>query len=171
MTDTTNTSYDYLSAPLVIDGELNLQGVLNVALSFFDRNRHITDDAGEKEVILFKQTLPIALVSCASMSDWSFLVKTVDYESDDITNDNPVLYDRYTQMDGYERGNVYFINDRKYCHRYKTYKGFKYAYKLPRDFLKLKYINQAEYLAAGFGAQLQRMHNRLCVKAVVRPPY
>ena len=140
MNDTTNTSYDYLSAPVVVDGELNLQGVMNVALSFFDRTRHIENDSAEKEVILFKQILPMSIVSCASMSDWSFLVKTIEYEPDDIINDNPVPYDKFIDRAGVCRGDAFFIGDNKYVHVYMTYKNFIYGYKLPRHFLKTKYI-------------------------------
>ena len=141
MNDTTNTGYDFLSAPVVFDGEINLQGVMNVALSFFGLNRHLTEDANEKEVILFKQTLPMAIRFCASMSDWSFLIKSVDYEPEDIINDNPVLYDRYTDRAGMKRGNVFYINDNKYVHVYRTYKEYMYGYRLPRDFMKVRYID------------------------------
>ena len=141
MIDTTNTSYDYLSAPLVEDGTLNLQGVLNVALSFFDRTRHIVDDAGEKEVILFKQNLPMALLSCSTLNDWSFLIKGVQYEEDDIVNDEPVPCEEYVRETGKGKGFDFLKGDKRYCHVYTTYKDFIFGYKLPRDFMKLKYIN------------------------------
>jgi len=141
MIDTTNTSYDYLSAPLVEEGILNLQGVLNVALSFFDRTRHITNDAGEKEVILFKQNLPMALMSCATLNDWSFLIKDNQYAEEDIVNDEPVPCEEYIREMGKVRGCDFTRRDKSFCHVYTTYKDFIFGYKLPRDFIKLKYIN------------------------------
>ena len=141
MTDTTNTSYDYLSEPVVEGGIINEQGVMNVALSFFGLNRHLTDDAGEKEVILFKQTLPIAKIFCAEMSDWSFLLNTEEYTDDDIYNDEPVPCSEYKERAGYVRGDKFSVNGTDYYHLYKTYKGFIYGYRLPSDCLKVKYID------------------------------
>lgn len=141
MIDTTNTSYDYLSEPLVDGGILNEQGVMNVALSFFDITRDIDDDAGEKEVILFKQVLPIAKRFCASMSDWSFLVDTVEYEEEDVYNDEPVPYDSYTDKRGCFKGKTFDIDGVKYVHVYKTYKDYIFGYRLPSDFMKVRYIN------------------------------
>jgi len=141
MNDTTNTSYDYLSAPLTNDGELNQQGVMNVALSFFGLHRHIEDDKAEKEVILFKQTLPIAIRFCASMSDWSFLVKSTDYESGDVLNDEPVPYEKWVDVPWKKKGDCFIMNGRKYFHAYRTYKDYTYGYKLPSDFMKVRYID------------------------------
>ena len=141
MTDTTNTSYDYLSEPVVDGGILNEQGVMNVALSFFGLNRSITEDALEKEVILFKQTLPMAKHFCAEMSDWSFLMESREYEADDIYNDEPVPCDEYKERAGYFRGDMFVSGDKAYYHMYKLYKGFIYGYKLPDDCLKVRYID------------------------------
>lgn len=141
MNDTTNTSYDYLSAPLTNDGEMNAQGVMNVSLSFFGLHRNIVDDRLEKEVILFKQTLPIAIRFCASLSDWSFLVKSVDYEVDDIINDEPVPYEKWVDAPWRVKGDVFLQNGRKYFHSYRTYKDYTYGYKLPSDFMKVRYID------------------------------
>lgn len=141
MTNTTNTSYDYLSVPVVEGGMLNEQGVMNVALSFFDLFRNITTDASEKEVILFKQVLPIAKTFCASMSDWSFLMNTREYDEDDIVNDEPVLCDEYKEQAGKVKGDMYTSGDSAYYHIYTPYKGFTYGYKLPSDCLKVKYID------------------------------
>ena len=139
MTNTTNTTYDYLSVPVVEGGVINEQGVMNVALSFFDLNRNIVDDAGEKEVILFKQILPGSEVFCASMSDWSFITKTKEYDPDDTVNDEPT--EDYVIKNGWVIGERFTQNGKEYYHNYKTYKGFPFAYNLPFDFLKMRYID------------------------------
>ena len=141
MTDTTNTSYDFLDAPVVDGGYINEQGVMNVALSFFDRNRDIVEDANEKEVILFKQIMPLSMMFCASRSDWSFLTETAEYETDDIHNDEPVPADEYEDMKGWVRGPEYDTASGRYIHRYRMYKNFAFAYKLPSDFIKVRYID------------------------------
>lgn len=141
MINTTNTSYDYLSEPVVEGGMINEQGVMNVALSFFDLQRHIEEDAGEKEVILFKQKLPIAKAFCASMSDWSFLMDTIEYDETDIYNDEPVPADQYVEKAGKVKGNMYTNGDSVFYHVYSPYKGFTFGYRLPSDCLKIKYID------------------------------
>lgn len=141
MPDTTNTSYDYLSAPVVENGQLNEQGVMNVALSFFGLNRHYTDDASEKEVILFKQVLPIAKRFCASMSDWSFLTESTEYEQDDVINDEPVLLDEYEETVGKVKGATFVEGNSVMCHVYTVYKSLMYGYRLPSDFMKVRYID------------------------------
>lgn len=140
MINTTNTNYDFLTAEVVESGSLNEQGALNIALSFFDIARNIIDDAGEKEVILFKQSLPLAETFCASLSDWTFLVNSNEYEEGDVENDEPVLVSEYKEQYGKFRGEVFEENGQQYVHVYTMYKNFKYAYKLPNDFLKMKYI-------------------------------
>lgn len=119
MVNTTNTDYAFLAEPVVERGMLNEQGVMNVALSFFDITRSLEDDASEKEVILFRQALPVAKTFCASMSDWSFITETVVYDKVDTVNDDE------------ENGVKVYI----------PYKNFLYAYRLPFDFLKVRYIN------------------------------
>lgn len=141
MIDTTNTSYDYLSEPVVEGGVLNEQGVMNVALSFFGLNRHITEDAGEKEVILFKQILPIAKAFCATMSDWSFLMDTIEFREEDAYNDEPVLTDDYKERAGFFKGSMFTVGNNAYYHVYQIYKGFTYGYRLPADCMKVKYID------------------------------
>lgn len=141
MNNTTNTSYDYLSEPVVDGGILNEQGVMNVALSFFDLNRNIVDDASEKEVILFKQILPLAEFFCASMSDWSFITDSKEYDEEDVTNDEPVAVSEYTYQKGKYRGDKFDDNGVEKYHVYTMYKNFYYAYALPSDFLKVRYIN------------------------------
>ena len=141
MINTTNTSYDYLSEPLVEGGIINEQGVMNVALSFFDLNRHLTEDAGEKEVILFKQILPMAKAFCASMSDWSFLMDTIEYTEDDAFNDEPVPYEDYKDRAGFFRGSMFTQGNNAYYHVYQIYKGFVYGFRLPADCMKVKYVD------------------------------
>ena len=141
MIDTTNTSYGYLSEPVVDNGMLNEQGVMNVALSFFDRTRNLIDDAMEKEVILFKQILPISIVFCSSMSDWNFITNTIEYDEDDIYNDDPVLCAEYSERKGKFKGEKFFVNGEEKYHVYSMYKNFIYAYRLPNDFLKMRYID------------------------------
>ena len=141
MIDTTNTGYSYLSESVVDGGTLNEQGVLNVALSFFGLNRNLTTDAQEKEVVLFLQTLPLAEVFCASISDWSFLIETEEYTEDDIENNEPVLASNYTETAGKIGGDTFVQNGQTYRNVYTPYKNFIYAYAVPRGFLKLKYIN------------------------------
>lgn len=141
MNNTTNTSYDYLSEPVVEDGILNEQGVMNVALSFFDLTRDIDEDENEKEVILFKQTLPLAEVFCASMSDWSFLTDSEEYEEDDVKNDTPVAIDSYTPSKGKFRGKQFDDDGVAKYHVYTMFKNFIFGYELPEHFLKVRYIN------------------------------
>ena len=175
--DTTNMNMEYLDSIPVEDGELNEQGILNVALSFFDKVRclyvktndtaivtgkqyytysngiytpvqnpaveHISDyyeKSTEKEVLLFKNYLPIAKMFCCRLYDWSFLIKSVTYEEDDIVNEEDytdpaeaesgTFLEPYTDTDG----------TRKY-HGYKMYKNFKYAFNIPDGFIKAKYVN------------------------------
>lgn len=137
MVNTTNTDYTFLSAEVVEGGMLNEQGVMNVALSFFDLNRNINDDAGEKEVILFKQVLPLAKVFCASMSDWNFLTDSVEYEAEDVTNMEEVDEESYTAT------NRHYVekNDDGSLSVYTLYKNFRFGYRLPSNFLKMRYIN------------------------------
>lgn len=141
MIDTTNTGYSYLSERVVEGGTLNEQGVLNVALQFFGLVRNISTDAQEKEVVLFNQTLPGAEVFCASLSDWSFLIDTVEYEESDIENNEPVLNSEYKETAGRVGGDTYTQNGNVYRNVYTPYKNFLYAYQVPSGFLKLKYIN------------------------------
>ena len=117
--NTTNTDYAFLNNEVVEGGMLNEQGVMNVSLSFFDITRSLINDSTEKEVILFRQALSNAKVFCASMSDWSFLIKTVEYDEDDVTNSEE------------EDGETV----------YTKYKNYLYGYRLPNDFLKVKYVN------------------------------
>ena len=143
MPDTTNTSYDYLDTPVVEYGKLKEQGVLNVALSFFGLIRHYVNDATEKEVVLFKQVYPIAKKFCIGMADWSFLVKSVELDDDDIMNDDPVPVDEYEEHVGKVKGAT-FIDDEDdtvKCHVYTIYKSLMYGYTLPSDFMKVKYID------------------------------
>lgn len=139
--DTTNTTYDYLSVPIVEGGVLNEQGVMNVALSFFDLTRNIVDDAAEKEVVLFKQILAGAEIFCISMSDWTFQTRLREYDAEDVTNDDPVLSSEYTYNYRYIKGDSYTQNGQTYVHRYVPYRGLAYAYRLPNDFLKIRSIN------------------------------
>lgn len=141
MVNTTNTDYGFLSESVAEGGVLNEQGVLNVALSFFDLNRHLVNDAGEKEVILFKQILPGAEVFCASMSDWTFLTRSREYEEDDIYNDDPVLLSEFVDNIRFIKGETYMENGHVYIHRYVRYRGFLYSYNLPKDFLKMRSVN------------------------------
>ena len=141
MIDTTNTGYAYLSERVVEGGTLNEQGVLNIALQFFGLVRNLTTDAQEKEVILFNQVLPLAEIFCASISDWSFLIETVEYTESDIENNEPVLASEYVETEGKIGGETYTSNGRTYRNVYTPYKNFVYAYAVPNGFLKLKYIN------------------------------
>ena len=141
MVNTTNTDYGFLSESVVEGGVLNEQGVMNVALSFFDLNRNLVEDAAEKEVILFKQILPGAEVFCASMSDWTFLTRTRDYDEDDVINDDPILESEYTNNIRYVKGKSFTVNGHTYIHRYQKYRGFVFGYRLPNDFLKMRSIN------------------------------
>lgn len=141
MVNTTNTDYDFLDEPVVEDGIINEQGVMNVALSFFDLNRDIVEDANEKEVILFKQVLPLAKMFCASMSDWSFLTKSQDYDEDDVSNDVPVEVADYVPKKGWVRGKSFTDSGKEYYHNYQMYKNFVFGYVLPDDFLKMRYID------------------------------
>ena len=142
MVDTTNINTDVISAQVVEGGTLNEQGVLNVALSFFGLAMSITDDATEKEVMLFNQVYPIAQSYCASMSEWTFLTKTAEYEEDDVYNDEPVLASNYNNARGTVKGDSYTGSDgNTYCHVYTPYKNYKYAYSLPSDFLRVRYID------------------------------
>ena len=141
MVNTTNTDYGFLSAPVVEGGMINEQGVMNVALSFFDLNRNINDDAGEKEVILFNQILPGAEIFCASMSDWTFLTKFKVYDNDDVANDEPVEASSYERNNRQVTGEYFEKNGTEYVHVYTPYRGFLYSYKLPSDFLKMRSIN------------------------------
>ena len=171
--DNTNPNLEYLEEPVVENGILNEQGVLNVALSFFDLIRCLfvktTDEeiitgktyyqyinkkyvvvdeptiedidtyyetSKEKEVILFKQYLELAKTECCRLSDWSFMTKSSTYNATDIVNCEVV-----ESLDNIESG--YYVErreDGKY-NIYQMYKNFKYAYSLPSDFLKAKYIN------------------------------
>ena len=141
MTNTTNTNYDFLTEPVVEGGIINEQGVLNVALSFFDLNRHLENDASEKEVILFKQILPLAKVFCSSMSDWTFLTESKDYEEEDVYNDEPVLLSEYKESKNWVRGKEYTVDGAVYVHRYQKYKNYVFGYVLPNDFVKMRYID------------------------------
>lgn len=136
MVNTTNTDYTFLTAEVVEGGMLNEQGVMNVALSFFDLNRNINTDAGEKEVILFKQVLPLAKVFCASMTDWKFLTESVEYEEDDVTNMEEVDKDSYTKSSRH-----YVEESDGVLKVYTKYKNFCFGYKLPNNFLSMRYIN------------------------------
>lgn len=138
MIDTTNTDYDFLKEPVVEGGIINEQGVMNVALSFFDRTRDIKNDALEKEVILFNQVLPLAIVFCTSMSDWNFLTNSVEYAIDDVENDEPILESEFEPSKGKVKGEKYGDG---MVHVYTMYKNFVYGYRLPSDFLKMRYID------------------------------
>lgn len=167
---------EYLDSVPVEDGELNEQGILNVALSLFDRVRCLyvkTNDtqivegkeyytysnrvytpvqnpvigdideyyekSTEKEVLLFKSYLPLAKMFCCRVYDWSFLIKSVTFEESDIANEEV-----YTDPTNIETGICLepFLdgNTRKY-HGYKMFKNFKYAFSVPEDFIKAKYVN------------------------------
>lgn len=141
MINTTNTNIDFLSEEVVEDGSLNEQGALNVALSFFNVIRDIDEDASELEVVLFKQSLPLAEEFCASLSNWTFLVDSIEYEEEDIENDEPVLVSDYKEVKGKVKGKEFTESGNTYCHVYTLYKTFIYAYKLPSNCLKIKYIN------------------------------
>ena len=139
--NTTNTDYGYLSEPVVEGGMLNEQGVMNVALSFFDLTRNLNDDASEKEVILFRQIYPMAQMFCASMNDWSFLTKSYSYDDDDIYNDEPVPYEGFKPRKGWLYGQKFVVDDKVFVHAYLMYKSFPFAYRLPSDFVKMRYLD------------------------------
>lgn len=141
MVNTTNTSYGFLSENVVDGGMLNEQGVMNVALSLFDLNRDIINDSKEKEVILFRQNLPLAKVFCASMSDWTFLTESEDYGKDEVCNDETVAKGEFIAQKGKKAGESFNDGGVLKIHVYTMYKNFAYAYRLPSTFLKMRYID------------------------------
>lgn len=177
--DTTNSNLEYLQEVPVDDGELNEQGILNVALSFFDMVRGLyvnTQDTSlvqgktyytyssgsyvpvanpdvayistyyekstEKEVVLFNNYLPLAKVFCCRAYDWTFQMRSVTFEEDDITN-----VDEYTDISDVESGTYIEQANEKDSEGntiykgYKMYKNFKYAFRAPDNLLKIKYVN------------------------------
>lgn len=178
--DNTNRNEEYLKSPVSEDGQLNEQGLLNVALSFFGLNRclyELSEDSSvvagknyyeysngeyvlvtnptgspveqgyyeesqEKEVILFKQYLDMAKTYCARCFDWSFLIKQKVFDEEEFTNGEEIESEKDADSSNY----VYKVNDKLY--EFVPFKKFIFQYKLPDDFLKMKYINGA--LNTGF---------------------
>lgn len=61
------------------------QQFLDLTLSLFNIQRKIDDDTLETRLVkLYK---PLAYRECCMFSDWSFLIKTVEYEKDDAVDE------------------------------------------------------------------------------------
>lgn len=86
------------------------QEFLNLTLSLFNIERQIDDDSLETRLV--KQFKPLAYRECCMFADWSFLIKTVKYDSGDAIDDEG--YDGhqygYTLPDDFLKAKL--INDR-----------------------------------------------------------
>ena len=111
---------DLVSAGIHFGEHMTEQDFYDVVLSLFNLRR--TPDDGTQEDVLIKTYKPLALVQCARLSDWTFLSKTKVYEyGDELNIDSGAIID--------------------------TFREFMFCYRLPKDFVRVMYIN-GEYDAS-----------------------